>query len=270
MYCPSFQPLTALPAVCLTCRMSVGIVHGRKPGEPATYTQELAELLRIIVLAGVPVGILVIGGGSRLAMFLLRLTSPDSVVGLESDDGFTIGQFTIVDTYNLLNLGGGLGIVGAAACIAVAPWLVGPRWFRLFTVGLTAAALIGSMVIVPDGVDFRVLGPTWFAVVLFTGLPFISAVMLMLATDRIAAAAKPAGHERRRWMVPAVLLLVVPLGIFAFLVVSVVVAALLPIRRQFLAQLRESTLGTVTVRAVFVTIPILSFFALADDLSVLF
>ncbi len=250
--------------------MSVGIIHGRGHGESPTYAQELNELLRIIILAGVPIGILVIGVGSRLAMYLLRLTSPDSAIGVESDDGFTIGQFTLVDTYNLLNLGGGLGIVGAATCIAVAPWLVGPRWFRLFTMGLTAAALIGSMVIVPDGVDFRVLGPTWFAVVLFTGLPFITAVVLMLAADRIAATTKPAGHDKRRWIVPAVLLLVVPLSIFAFLVVSVVVAALLPIRRQFLAQLRESTLGTVTVRAVFVTVPILSFFALADDLSVLF
>ncbi|MGA8987068.1 hypothetical protein, partial [Aeromicrobium sp.] len=74
--------------------MSAGIVHERRSSEPATYLQELGELLRIVILAGVPVGIIVIGGGSRLAMFLLRLTSDDSVIGLTSDDGFTIGQFS--------------------------------------------------------------------------------------------------------------------------------------------------------------------------------
>ena len=37
--------------------MNPGIVHGRRPGEHPTYSQELAELLRIIVVAGVPVGI---------------------------------------------------------------------------------------------------------------------------------------------------------------------------------------------------------------------
>lgn len=251
--------------------MNPGIVHGRRSGEQPTYTQELAGLLRIVVLAGVPVGIVVIGGGSRLAMFLLRLTSPDSVIGLESDDGFRIGQFTFVDTYNLLNIGGALGIVGAAACVAVAPWLVGPRWFRLFTVGLTAAALVGSMVIVPDGEDFQVLGPTWLAVALFTALPFIAGVVLMLAVDREATVDTWASRgKRRRWVAPAVLLLAVPLSVFAFLVVGVVVAALLPIRRRFLAPLSASTLGTNTMRAVFVTIPVVSFFALADDLRALY
>lgn len=251
--------------------MNHGIVHGRRSGEQPTYTQELAELLRIIVLAGVTVGIVVIGGGSRLAMFLLRLTSPDSVIGVESDDGFKIGQFTFLDTYNLINLGGALGIVGAAACVAVAPWLAGPRGFRLFTVGLTAAALVGSMVIVPDGVDFEVLGPTWFAVALFTALPFVVGVVLMLAVDREATVDTWASRgKRRRWVTPLVLLLAVPFSIVTFLVVSVTIAALLPIRRSLLAPLSASILGTSTVRAVFATIPLLSFLALADDLRALY
>lgn len=125
--------MTHFSVVCRNGRMNPGIVHGRKSGEQPTSAQELAELLRIIVLAGVPVGGVVIGGGSRLAMFLLRLTSPDSVIGVESDDGFRIGQFTFLDTYNLLNLGGALGIVGAAACVATATWLAGPQcsgWSR--------------------------------------------------------------------------------------------------------------------------------------------
>ena len=250
--------------------MNPGIVHGRRSGEQPTYAQELAELLRIIVVAGIPVGIVVIGGGSRFAMFLLRLTSPDHVIGLESDDGFTIGQFTVL-TYNLLNLGGAIGIIGAAACVAVAPWLVGPRWFRLSTVGLTAAALVGSMVIIPDGVDFQVLGPTWLAVALFTVLPFVAGVVLMLAVDRQATADTWSTRTKlRRWVTPAALLVVVPFSIFVFLVVAVVVAVLLPIRRHFLVPLSSSVLGTNTVRAAFLTIPLLSFVAIADDFRALY
>lgn len=251
--------------------MNPGIVHGRRSGEHPTYAQELAELLRIIVVAGVPVGIVVIGGGSRFVMFLLRLTSSDDVIGLESDDGFTIGQFTLLNTYNLLNLGGALGIIGAAACVAVAPWLVGPRWFRLFTVGLTAAALVGSMVIIPDGVDFQVLGPTWLAVALFTVLPFVAGVALMLAVDREATVDTWAARgELRRLMAPVVLLIVVPFSVPAFLVVAVVVAVLLPIRRHLLSPLSASVLGTNTVRAAFLTIPVLSFVAIADDFRALY
>lgn len=248
-----------------------GTVHGRRADEQPTYPQEVAELLRIIVVAGVPVGIVVIGGGSRLAMFLLRLTSSDSARGLTSDDGFTIGRFTVADTYNLLTLGAALGMVGAAACIAVAPWLVGPRRFRLVTVGVTAAALVGSLVIVPAGVDFRVLGPTWFAVALFTGLPFVAAVVLMLAVDREATAGTWASRgPRRRWVTPALLLLVVPLSTPVLVVVAVVVAVLLPLRRRFLTPLSASLVGSTVTRTLFATIPVGSFVALADDLRTLY
>jgi hypothetical protein len=51
-------------------------VHGRTAAREPTYVPELLEVLRILVVAGVSVGILVIGLGSRLAMLVLRLTAP--------------------------------------------------------------------------------------------------------------------------------------------------------------------------------------------------
>jgi len=203
-------------------------------------------------------------------MFLLRLTSPDSAIGVTSDDGFTIGQFSFVDTYNLLNLGGGLGIVGAAACIAAAPWLIGPRWFRLFTVGITAALLIGSMVLHPDGRDLAVLAPTWLAVVLFTALPFVAGVLLMRAADRAAGPQSWAAAGKRRWVVPAVLILIVPASAFPLVVVSVFVAVLLPVRRQFLVPILGSPWGLMAIRAAFLAIPVLALVALSDDLRALY
>jgi hypothetical protein len=46
------------------------------------------------ILAGLLCGGLIGGVGGRLAMFILRLTSSDSLHGVETDDGFTIGSFT--------------------------------------------------------------------------------------------------------------------------------------------------------------------------------
>ena len=83
-----------------------------------------------MVVAGVPLGVLVAGLGGRLVMLVLRLTSPDAVQGIETDDGFVIGEVTLGGTYNLLVLGAAVGVIGAAAYIAVAPWLVGPSPVR--------------------------------------------------------------------------------------------------------------------------------------------
>lgn len=91
----------------------------------------LGERLWILVVAGISTGVVVVGVGSRLAMLVLRLTSPDRVHGLTSDDGFVIGRFTFGGTYNLLLLGAAIGVIGAATYRAVSPWLSGPAWSRL-------------------------------------------------------------------------------------------------------------------------------------------
>ena len=106
--------------------MREALVHGRRPDSVPTYRQELLELVRIAVVAGVSGGILVIGLGSRLAMFVLRVTSPDYVVGIASDDGFEIGRTTLSGSYQLLALGAVVGVIGALGYVAVAPWLIGP------------------------------------------------------------------------------------------------------------------------------------------------
>jgi hypothetical protein len=91
----------------------------------ADFRGEVLERWRVIVVAGISVGVVVGGVGSRVAMLVLRLTSPDHVRGVTSDDGFTIGRVTLSGTYNLLLLGAAVGIIGAAAYRVVAPWLIG-------------------------------------------------------------------------------------------------------------------------------------------------
>jgi hypothetical protein len=250
--------------------MRDALVHGRRPGGVPTYRAELAELLRIAVVAGVSVGILVIGVGSRLAMLLLRATSPDDVIGVTSDDGFEIGRTTVSGTYNLLTLGAAVGVIGALAYIAVAPWLIGPGWFRRLTVGVTAGALVGSMVIIPGGVDFTRLEPTWLAVALFVGLPVVTGIVLTLAVDRVAAPGSWTAHGYQAWLLPVALVLLVPQTLLVLVPVGVIVALLLPVRRLLLAPLLGSRVGTLGVRAAFFVIPVLSFFALGEDLAELY
>jgi hypothetical protein len=111
----------------------------------------LIEGMRVLIVGGIPVGVLVAGIGGRMAMLLLRVTSPDRVVGVTSDDGFTIGRFTAEGTYNLLTLSAAVGIIGAGAYQMVAPWLIGPTWFRRLTTGLASAAVVGSMLVHAGG-----------------------------------------------------------------------------------------------------------------------
>ena len=142
--------------------------------EPATPaidpTQRIIETTRVIVVTGILYGVIVAGIGSRLAMLLLRVTSSARVVGVQSDDDFTIGRFTIAGTYNLLLLGAAFGILGTAAYRLVAPRLIGPAWFRQITVGLAAGAVVGSMLVHADGIDFTQLTPKWLAIGLFVAL----------------------------------------------------------------------------------------------------
>lgn len=250
--------------------MPVAQPHGRGTDREPTYLEELLEVLRILVVAGVGIGIVVIGLGSRLAMFVLRATSPSSVIGVRSDDGFLIGRTTLEGTYNLVLLGAVLGFLGAAAYVAVAPWLIGPAWFRRLTVGLTAGVLVGSAVIVPGGVDFTRLEPRWLAVALFVGLPVLSGVALSLAVDAVAAPGSRTARGAWRWLLPLLLLAVVPLAVLPMAAIAVVVAVLLVLRRLLLRPILASPAATLGVRSLFFLIPVLSTVALGQDLAALF
>lgn len=246
------------------------LVHGRRSGSEPTYPAEFLETLRIVVVAGLSVGILVIGLGSRLAMLLLRLTSPDTVIGVTSDDGFVIGRTTLSGTYNLVIVGAAVGLIGAVAYVAVAPWLIGPTWFRRFTVGVTAGALGGAMLIHADGVDFTSTGPLWFAVALFVALPVAAGVALAFVTDAVAAPGSWTARRWMRWALPALLLALVPQTLVVLGPLSLVIAALLALRRLLLARIRSSRVATLGVRSAFAAVPVLSFVALGRDLAELF
>lgn len=237
---------------------------------PRAWVSQLLEVWRVVLVAGLLVGLVVIGIGSRVTMFLLRLTSSDNARGVVSDDGFVVGRFSLAGSYGLVQLGAVVGVIGAAACVAVAPWLIGPRWFRWITVSVTAGLLVGSMVIHAEGVDFVLLGPLWFSVSLFIGLPVVAGTALAWAVDAVAAHRGWATQRPWAWLLPLLLALTVPLVTPLILLVLAVVAALLPLGRLMVRWSHNSDAACWVIRAGFMVIPASAAVALNNDLRALF
>jgi len=243
--------------------MSAGTAANEQVDE---RTQRFVELMRVLVVAGIFGGALLIGIGSRLAMLILRLTSPHDVRGVKSDDGFVIGRVTLAGTYNLMLLGASFGIIGAGAYMMVARRLVGPLWFRRLTTALAAGAVVGSMLIHADGVDFSRLGPTWFAIGLFIALPAMFGWLIGSIVDNVRRPESWTAAGRWRWLLPVVLIVCFPLSlvilVFAAPIVAVwvIVSGLQPVQR-----VRRSTPHALVVRGLWLGVAVLGLVALVND-----
>jgi hypothetical protein len=156
-----------------------------------------AELARLTVV-GLALGVLVGGVLGRLAMMLLAVLN-DHATGVQSDDDFTIGQFTTGGSLNLLVVGALLGVVGAGFYAAVRALRIGPRWFELLSLGGGAGVVVGAQLVHSDGIDFRVLDPLWLAIALFVALPVVYVVALSVVGERVLAVDDPAAGSRLWW-----------------------------------------------------------------------
>ncbi|HNO65545.1 MAG TPA: hypothetical protein PKK39_04300 [Tepidiformaceae bacterium] len=159
--------------------------------------------------AGGIAGMLVGGIGGRLAMLLLRFTSPGSVRGTLTDDEFEIGVVTF-DTLNLVATTWALGAI-AGLFVALALRFMPGRW-AVWAWAAPGATLGGAGLIHGDGVDFTVLEPAWLAVLLFIVIP---------AAGLVLTAALVRSWERWWWVNRRRTLLVV--------VAAAPVAALFPV-----------------------------------------
>ncbi len=243
---------------------------GGGPGTAAAFGRELGERLRVLIVAGIPIGVVVAGLGGRLAMLLLRVTSPDSVRGVTSDDGFTIGRVTLGGTYSLCALGAAVGLIGAAAYRWVSPWLIGPRWFRRFTVAAASAAVVGSMLIHPDGVDFTLLQPTWLAIALFVALPAAFSWSMAWAVERVAAPGSWTAAGRRRWLLPLVLVAAFPPLVPPVVVAAAVLVAWVSFRTTVdVNRWSQRLLVGLAVRGLWLTVAVAGLLALVGDVRAL-
>ena len=161
--------------------------------------------LRAAIVGGFLAGVLVGGVGGRIAMLILRLTSTPAVRGLESDDGFVIGQISAATLF-LLILTAVLGAAGGLVYLAVRTWTP-PRW-RMAVAALVAGAIGGALVVDPVGLDFTVLGPLPLAVAMFVVLPAAYGALMSVWVERRLVAEHPPSNVAA-W---------VPCGLFALAV----------------------------------------------------
>ena len=228
----------------------------------------MIENVRVLIVAGIPVGALVVGLGSRIAMFVLRITSPDRVHGVRSDDDFVIGKVTLGGTYNLLQIGAAVGIIGAGAYLLVAPWLIGPLWFRRLTTGLASAVVAGSMLVHDKGIDFHVLQPTWLAIGLFVALPGLFGIAIAAAVDAVRRPDTWTTRGRRRWVLVILSVAFFPATLLIVMVAIVVTAFGEVLRAAGVLQMvRRLPAHALVIRSLWLLIAVAGLVALINDIT---
>ena len=168
-------------AVNVVTTISAHEVHSGWPAP--TQIDRAVRRLSVVTAAGALCGLLVGGIGGRLAMLLLARLAPETT-GVISDDGFLIGQLTLSGTLNLLAVCTIIGVLGGGIYLVVRGLMIGPRWFRVLSISLGPAVVVGALLVHPEGVDFTLLRPTWLAIALFVAIPGLYAVLLTVLGER--------------------------------------------------------------------------------------
>ncbi len=157
------------------------LAESTSPGMLADLTM-LARWTSLGACAGGLAGLVVGGIGGRLAMLLLRFTSPDFIRGLESDDGFIMGRFTFSNTLSLLLVTTVLGSIGGLFVVLGRPFL--PARYVLLGWPLAAGTIVGAIIVKSDGVDFNLLDPKVLAIAMFVAIPAAGAFLIVWLIQR--------------------------------------------------------------------------------------
>ncbi|MEP7215187.1 MAG: hypothetical protein ABI782_02985, partial [Anaerolineaceae bacterium] len=202
-------------------------------------------------------GLLVGGVVGRLAMFILRLTSDDSVRGIESDDGFTIGRFDLVSTLNLLAVTAVLGAIVGLIVVAGRPFF--PKRGMPFAWALAGAITGGAILVHEDGVDFSALEPHLLAVAFFIAIPAVGAGLIAWLTE-----VYPRFWWRKRKLtvvasvVGVPLLVFFPIALFAILVGGIWFLAMQWPRARSAPAWRPARVAAISVFAFIVALGLLN------------
>jgi hypothetical protein len=113
-------------------------------------------------------------------MLLLRFTSPDYVRGIQTDDGFVIGRFDLVNTLELIALTTVMGTLVGLIIVLGRPFFPA-RWPIAWT--FAGAVVGGALFIHTNGIDFNVLEPAWLAVGLFVVIPAAGAGLIAMLVE---------------------------------------------------------------------------------------
>ncbi len=134
--------------------------------------------------AGLVVGIVVAGLGSRLVMRLVAVADADAR-GTLTENGNRVGDITLEGTAALLVFVGiSSGLAAGLIVLAVRRWLPPRLPWRGLALSVVLLALLGRTVIDPENIDFRLLGAAGLAIALFGSLFFVAGFALAPLADR--------------------------------------------------------------------------------------
>ena len=170
--------------------MTTANIEAPPTHEPAGFAHALARSLVVGVAAGAIAGLVWGGIGGRIAMRVVFLTSPETVRGVTSDDGFEIGVIS-GETMALLIVTTMFGAIAGIPIGLVRPFLSGRTTTTAAGLGLAVALAGGAAIVHPDGVDFVFLDPLWLTVGLFVLLPGAWAATVVIAIDRLGDRIEP-------------------------------------------------------------------------------
>jgi hypothetical protein len=141
-----------------------------------------------IVLVGGIAGLLAIGVGSRGAMRLVALTSGTIGTGVRPESGAVPGTITADGTGFLLMAGTFIGVAIALAVLGgFGRWLPAGARARWWATVALAAVTPAIALLDPGNEDFRLFGPVWLAIGLFTLLPITFGAGVATLATRIPA-----------------------------------------------------------------------------------
>lgn len=228
------------------------------------FRHTLAATSRSVLLgaaAGAWAGLLVGGVGGRLAMFVLRLTSPNYVRGITSDDGFEIGRLSF-DTVFLLALTTVAGAFVGVGFVAIRRAL--PVAWRVWAWTIVGGTVGGSLILHADGVDFTLLEPTWLAVAMFVVIPAGGAALMATWVERWE---RWWFVERGRTIGAALPTLVLVPLVFPLLVVIAAIVVTSVASQNATVRALVGRVGPPIGRAAFVIVAALSTWALFNDVT---
>lgn len=136
------------------------------------FAVHLARTGTVGVVGGIIAGVLVAGLGSRLVMRVLAATSGEGAEGALTEAEERVGEITAGGTVGLVVFVGVLGgVVGGLLYVMVRRVLPTRAWAAGLVFGVLLLVCTARLdPLSPDNRDFRILKPTWLAVVLVAAL----------------------------------------------------------------------------------------------------
>jgi hypothetical protein len=155
-----------------------------------------SRVLRSLAAAlgvGALVGLVVAGGGSRLAMGLIALADDREDFGAITGSGAFVGEITLGGTLAVLATGMVLGVFGAGAYVALRAWLPGRALYRTLVFVLMVLGF-GLFVTIDGNQEDFVFLNTALSIGSFAVVLLLYALLVPPLVDRFAA--RTAGSSR--------------------------------------------------------------------------